>query len=175
MTTSGWFVKSKQFKRGKSVESFLDDYFAGRGFAITETTPHQERDLCLGDRIFTKGGKRFYIEYKSGIQTHYTGNVFIETISVDDPQRFRQGWLYTCQADYLLYAALLDGLILVFVPDKLRTIADGLRAKFPERPTGKEQNKGYNTHGLIVPLDYAIRHLAEKVLEVRYGNGIDHD
>jgi hypothetical protein len=157
-----WFTESSQFKRGMDVEAFLDRYF-GTEFDIKPTSEHQERILCLGDRIYRKEDETFFVEYKSGIQTHYTGNVFFETISVDNP--CKPGWVYTCQADWLLYAALLDRLILVFKPEILRQQIAELKSRFPEKPTSKGQNKGYNTYGVIVPLEYA-KTLTAKVIDL---------
>ena len=34
------------------------------------------------------------------------------------------------------------------------------------RITSNNQNDGYDTHGVIVPLDYAIEHLTEQVIEL---------
>ncbi len=156
------FVKSPQFKSGMNVESFLDRHFSHE-FDIEPTTEYQERNLCLGDRIYKKGDVCFFVEYKSGIQTHYTGNVFLETISVDNP--CKPGWVYTCQADFILYAVLLDDLILVFKPEVLRQRIANLKGRFPEKSTSKGQNRGYNTHGVIIPLDYA-KELAVKIISL---------
>jgi hypothetical protein len=153
-----------QFRQGKEVEAFLDDFFRWRGWTVRQTTPHEERVLCLGDRHFERDGEAYLIEYKSGLQTAHTGNVFLETISVDTQNV--PGWVYTCQADYIFYAALLNGEILVFAPADLRARIDALRATFREVATCKHQNDGYNTHGVIVPLTYAERHLAKKVIKV---------
>lgn len=157
------FTSTPQFESGDNVAVYLDIFFRVRGFTIGKTTPYQERVLCLGDRIFTKGDKSFYVEYKSGIQTAQTGNVFLETISVDtvcDP-----GWVYSSQADYILYAALLNLKILVFKPEKLRSEIGHLRKEFEIKKTDK-QNQNYHTHGVIVPLGYAEVHLAHKVIEL---------
>ena len=156
-------LNSPQFKRGKNVEAFLDEFFRFRGWSIEETTAHEERKLCLGDRHFLKDETALLIEYKSGIQTYYSGNVFLETISVDSQNKL--GWVYTCQADYIFYAALLNHKILVFKPQKLRDEIEGLKTKFREVKTSNNQNKGYDTHGVIVPLDYAVQQLAEQVIE----------
>lgn len=157
-------IDTQQFKNGKDVEHYLDRYFSQR-FEIGQTTPHQERVLCLGDRIFSRGGNNYFIEYKSGIQTFYTGNIFLETISVDtEPQK--AGWVYTCQANFILYAALLNKKILVFRPDRLRKEIEGLKAKFQTLATSKGQNVGYNTHGVLVPLEYAEKYLADMVIKI---------
>ena len=157
-------IDTEQFKNGKQVEIWLDQFFRARGFIIEQTTAHQERVLYLGDRMFSKDDKTYYVEYKSGIQTFYTGNIFLETISVDTSNR--PGWIYTCKADFIFYACLLNQKILVFRPDKLRAEIDILKSKFQEVKTGKGQNKGYNTYGVIVPLDYAEKHLTEQIIDL---------
>lgn len=157
------FTKLPQFTRGKTVEKFLDEIF-GLNYEIRQTTQEQERSLCIGDRIYTRQGKTLNIEYKSGIQTHYTGNIFIETISVDDPRHYKKGWVYTCKADYIIYATILDGCLLVFRPDDLRNKLDFLRLKFKEVATSNHQNDGYDTHGLIIPVEWAKSKLAYKVI-----------
>lgn len=151
-----------QFKNGADVARFLDLFWGSLNYVIRPTTAHEERVLCLGDREFTKSGLRFFIEYKSGIQTFYTGNVFLETVSVDTTNK--PGWVYTCQADFIHYAALLNQKILVFRPEKLRGQIEALKCEFRIVKTSKNQNAGYNTHGVIVPLEYAERHLAEQVI-----------
>jgi len=153
---------SHQFKSGKNVEAFLDDFFRYRGWTVEPTSAHEEQVLHLGDRRFTRDGDTWLIEYKSGVQTFYTDNVVRETISVDSEGK--PGWVYTCKADYMFYAALLNDKILVFDPEKLRAEIDGLKARFKEVKTSNNQNKGYNTHGVIVPLDYAEQFLAEQVI-----------
>jgi len=144
------FEKSQQYVSGSTVAEYLDTYLLARGWEVRATSQQEERTLCLGDRYIAKANRSYFIEYKSGIQTHYTGNVFIETISVDTDGK--PGWLYTCKADFLLYACILDGCILVFKPDDLRSKAPMLVKRYPTRPTSNGQNVGYKTHGLLVPL-----------------------
>lgn len=162
---SASFLSKPQWKSGAEVAAFLDDFFSMRGWSIEPTTAHQERVLCLGDRRFTKGAQGYFVEYKSGIQTFYTGNVFLETVSVDS--QGKAGWVYTCRADYLFYAALLNRKILIFKPDQLRAQIDLLKRQFRETATAKGQNKGYNTHGLLIPLAYAENQLASRIIEVQ--------
>lgn len=156
--------ETPQFAQGKSVEAFLDVWFEYRGWEIRQTTPHEERALCLGDRRFTKDGVTYLVEYKSGLQTFTTGNVFLETVSVDTANK--AGWVYTCQADFVFYACLFNHKILVFKPQRLRDCIEMLKTKFREVSTSKNQNDGYNTWGVIVPLQYAIDNLADKVIEI---------
>lgn len=156
------FLSKPQWKSGESVAKFLDEYFTSQGWYIVPTSPQQERKLCLGDRVFMRGLQSYFVEYKSGIQSFYTGNIFLETVSVDSENK--AGWVYTCQATFIFYAALLNNKILVFVPDDLRENVEQLRRQFREVKTGKNQNDGYDTHGLIIPLEYAEKHIARKVI-----------
>lgn len=158
------FEETPQFVSGQSVAEYMDRFFRVRGWKVIPTTPHEERVLCLGDRHFLRDGDHYHVEYKSGIQTHYTGNVFLETVSVDSAGK--AGWVYTCQADYIFYAALLDGKILIFKPEKLREEIEGLKLRFKTVKTSNNQNSGYNTHGVIVPFEYAEKHLTCKVIEI---------
>lgn len=158
-------INTVQFQNGKAVEAFLDEYFVGRGYSIRQTTPHEERVLCLGDRYFCQNGRGFWVEYKSGIQTHYTQNIFLETVSVDTGNT-KPGWVYTCQAHFIYYACLLDGKILVLLPEYLRSVIESLKLSFREVKTGKGQNQGYNTHGLIIPLAYAEKNLAKEIIRL---------
>lgn len=157
-------IDKDQFKNGKHVEMWLDRFFANRGWTIQQMSQHEERVLHIGDRYFERDGKRLKVEYKSGIQTFYTGNVFLETISVDTHQK--QGWVFTCQADYLMYATLLNHKILVMRPEILRANIQRLKLHFPTVKTGKGQNDGYNTHGVIVPLSYAEKNLTEQIIHL---------
>lgn len=158
------FEQTQQWYSGQSVADYLDAFFKKRGWDIYPTTPEEERGQCLGDRHYIKGETHWYIEYKSGLQTAQTGNIFLETVSVDAVGK--AGWLYTCKADYIFYATLLNGCILVMIPNNLRAVAEDLRKQFRETKTSKGQNKGYDTHGLIVPLDYAKKHLTIQVIDV---------
>ncbi len=153
-----------QFQRGMSVERYLDEYFAGLGYRIERATPQQERVECKGDRCFHLGSKAHWVEYKSGIQTFYTGNVFLETISVDTQNK--PGWVYTCRADASVYATLLNHKLLFFRPDTLRDRIEGLKQRYPTLKTSKGQNIGYNTHGVIVPLAVAETELTYKIIHL---------
>lgn len=153
-----------QFARGKQVEAFLDEYFRWQGWQVSPMSQYEERVLHLGDRHFVKGDLALKIEYKSGTQTFFTGNLFLETVSVDRTNT--PGWVYTCEADYIMYAALLNKQILVFRPQRLRAVIEQLKTQFREAKTSHNQNDGYNTCGVIVPLGWAVQHLADKVIEL---------
>ena len=106
----------------------------------------------------TSRPRRFAVEYKTDHLAARTGNAFIETISVDVEQK--AGWAFTAQADLLLY--YVPGLSQVYV---LRTTA--LRARLPfwllAHEVQQVSNRGYQTHGLLVPLA-ELANCAQKVL-----------
>lgn len=162
-----WFTKSDQFTRGKNHENDLDRYFRGKGFTVTQTSYHEERELKIGDRLFEKDGQSYYVEYKSDESASRTGNAFIETISVDTDNV--PGWAYTCKADYIFYYLPLDNRIYVYTPHNIQSCLTNWKKHYPTRPTSKGQNKGYNTHGVLVPIkEFGKR--AEKIIEVKHGN-----
>lgn len=159
------FESTPQFKNGKTIEDYLDGYFGTKGgFDIELLTADEERRQCLGDRRFHKNDKSYLVEYKSGIQTFYTGNVFLETVSVDTAGK--PGWVYTSRADFIVYAAVLNKKLLIFRPGHLRREIEALKMRFPSRKTSKGQNKDYNSEGVLVPLRYAEDHLAAKVIKI---------
>lgn len=158
------FISTPQWKSGSNVADFLDAHFTALGWDITPTTQHEERTLCLGDRHYRRGDDHLLIEYKSGIQTAVTGNVFLETISVDTADK--PGWVYTCKADYIFYGALDNQKILIFRPDTLRERMTEMAGRYRTVSTSKGQNVGYRTHGVIVPLAIAEQELAAKVIEL---------
>lgn len=157
-------VDTSQFKHGKDVEAYLDAFFRARGWTIWQTTPYEERVLCIGDRHYQKDGVTLRIEYKSGIQSGFSGNIFLEILSVD--RQGVPGWVYTCKADFIFYAALLNHKILIFKPQALRECIEYLKAMFSQNRTRHQQNAGYNTHGVLVPLDYAENCLAVRVIRL---------
>lgn len=156
------FLETPQWKSGTSVADFLDEYFRARGWFIEPTTRYEESKLYLGDRKFYRDGQMCHVEYKSGIQTGYTGNVFLETVSVDTENK--PGWVYTCRADFIAYAALLNHKILIFLPETLREHIERLKTQFRTISTNKGQNATYRTHGVLVPLAYAEQYLTARVL-----------
>lgn len=153
----------EQLERGKKHEYELDDYFR-KDWLIEELTLDQER-AGLGDRRFTnkQTGKSLLVEYKSDESATRTGNAFIETISVDTANK--PGWAYTCRADYLFYYLPLDKLIYVLRPVTIRLCLPLWQAKYRTAYTNKEQNKGYRTHGVLVPL-HKIKEYADQVIRL---------
>ncbi|MEZ4614513.1 MAG: hypothetical protein R2867_03220 [Caldilineaceae bacterium] len=137
----------KQLHKGEAAEAALDRHFADRFHVVAATRKQQRQGI---DRIFTQraSGQIYTMEYKTDWTAARTGNAFVETISVD--REGIPGWVYTSHAEWLVY----------FVPANftiyLIAFAD-LRARLPHwlatyKPSPPIPNRGYNTHGILVPL-----------------------
>lgn len=106
------------------------------------------------DRIFNARSQpelAWAIEYKSDLIAERTKRAFIETVSVD--RRECRGWAYTSKADILIY----------YLPQREWAFIIpffALRKRLPtwevSCQTGAAQNDGYQTYGLLVPLEELI-------------------
>ena len=141
------YSMKKQLLLGEESEQFLDRHFADR-FTIYPATREQQR---LGiDRIFIQRPSklRYLVEYKTDWTAARTGNVFIETVSVDTKDI--PGWAYSSQSDWLIY----------YTPQKQRAFIlsfPKLRALLPEwiqnyKAAPPIPNRDYHTLGILVPL-----------------------
>lgn len=140
----------KSFQAAKVYEAELDKHFVP-AYDITPATYEQER---LGiDRFFAhrSTGVCYSVEYKTDHKTHETGNVFVETMSVDTAGK--RGWAYTSTAQVLVY----------FVPQEeyaLRADMTEIKRRLPEWSGYRQaeaMNRGrsgdyYRTLGLLVPV-----------------------
>lgn len=152
----------KQFDAGKSNEDKIANYFTKDGWTVTQLSQHDERKLKLGDKHFSKGDCSFNVEIKQDGKAAYTGNLFLEIVSVNVAGV--AGWMETTNAAYVVTTIPALKKILIFRTDVLRDSIDDLKSKFKVLPTRKELNKGYSSLGIIVPITYAEQHLALKVI-----------
>jgi hypothetical protein len=136
-----------QLSKGEAAERLLDAHFA-TWFAITPASADEQRRGM--DRWWTgrKTGQRFAVEYKTDYRAAQTGNVFIETVSVDGA---KPGWAFTSQARWLIYFTPGFGgeQVYMVVLEDLRTKLREWRERWPEKTV---QNQGYTSRGVIVPL-----------------------
>lgn len=152
----------KQFDAGKSNEDKIANYFTNDGWTVTQLSQYDERKLKLGDKHFAKGSCSFNVEIKQDGKAAYTGNLFLEIVSVNVANV--AGWMETTNSAYVITSIPPLNKILIFRTDVLRDNIDDLKSKFKVLPTRKELNKGYRSLGIIVPLEYAEKHLALKVI-----------
>jgi hypothetical protein len=137
---------TRSFETNKAYEAELDKHFAVE-FDITPATRRQERAGI--DRFFVhKGsGVRWSVEYKTDHMTATTGNVFVETVSVDTDGK--PGWALTSLAQLLVYyVPPKEYALLADMGAVKRSLADWERFRRAEVDNGS-----YRTVGLLVPLE----------------------
>lgn len=134
---------------GQYMENLLDDYFS-TWFSIADVPMALQR---LGvDRIFTKRstGERFSVEYKADQRAHETGNVYIETVSVEKDEVIEKlGWAYTSIAQRLVY--FIPGPNRLYILDMV-DIRDMLSKWGKTCKVATAVNVGYVGKGLLVPI-----------------------
>lgn len=143
MTTYDFAI---QKAKGEEGEAFLDAFFE-RAYIIQPSTEQEQRREI--DRWFTNRvtDKRVSVEYKRDETAGRTGNAFIETVSVD--VRGVRGWVYTSEAEWLVYFIPKPETIYVLRFADLRQRLPDWERRFPKR---KIANRDYNTMGILVPL-----------------------
>lgn len=146
-----------KLQEGLRSEEFLDRLLSS-DYRIKPASKSQQRQGI--DRIIThiQTGQRWRVEYKTDQTAGNTGNAFVETISVDS--RLKLGWAVTSESDLLFYYIPADGLIYVIPFEKLRTQLPRWLRTYPVRSI---PNRGYSTHGILVPL-HEFEALAQEVI-----------
>lgn len=137
--------KSQEFI-GKHGEIILDKWF-GSAYKILDVSGIKKyQDNCI-DRIFMRlDGTTISVEYKFDLASSRTGNLFFETVSVDNKNI--PGWGWRSQADYWIF--LLPSVeIFVVEPGKMRNLVWQYRGEAKEK---KVRNLGYKTLGIPIPL-----------------------
>jgi hypothetical protein len=139
------------FEGVKPYEAELDKYFS-TAYEIQPASREQERSGV--DRIFTHkaSGLRYSVEYKVDMHTATTGNVFIETTSVDSEDKC--GWALTSTAQILMYFIPQWGKVLrCNMLDVKRSLADWECYPLQRVPNESRTGERYNTLGRLVKLD----------------------
>lgn len=136
-----------QYKFGKDGELFLDKYF-NKWFDISPVDRVDEKRGIDRKYIHKSSGTKFTVEYKTDKTASKTGNVFIETISIDSQDK--PGWVINSQAQLLVY----------LIPSKIVLIADMMKVKYKFMHEWINyydlkiiKNDGYNTIGMPVPIE----------------------
>lgn len=137
-----------QLKQGEGYEARLDTFFREQGFRISAVNRDMQRKGI--DRVFyrERDAEIFTVEYKADSLAGKTGNAFIETVSVDTAAK--PGWAYSSQASVLVYLVTEPETIYWISMARLRRQLPRWEVTYPKR---QAQNEGYQTHGLLVPLD----------------------
>jgi len=145
---------------GKMHEEELDRYF-GEMFEITHVSKYLESHGI--DRIYKSkmSGMIRTVEYKSDEMASKTGNVFIETVSVDNEDK--PGWVFTSWAQVLFYYLPFDGIIYIANMDGIKNKVKKWKKNCEIR---KVANDGYYTEGLLIPIN-EFREACYMVIEMR--------
>ena len=114
------------------------------------------------DRIYREwgNGKEILVEYKSDWKASRTGNVFVETVSVDTENK--PGWAYASQADILIYFLPDDDLVYVMRMEDVRGHLEEWGRRYMKRTI---PNRGYGTVGLPVA-QWEFEKLAIRILVI---------
>lgn len=148
---------SAQVRIGDKEAERLDAYFS-EWFGIIPATKEMQTNQI--DRIFERAGIRYSVEYKSDIKAAQTGNVFIETLSVDTSGA--AGWAPKSLAQILV----------TYIPDsrevivtEMMRIKDALPAWALFRGATSD-NGNYKTHGILVPIS-ELRKIARRIRNIK--------
>lgn len=141
---------------GERGETFLDAFF-GLFYEVLKVGRDEQRSGIdrrfntlwpEGDYIQDEPMQLVPIEYKTDFRTQDTGNVFIETVSVDTADK--AGWAYSSQSAYLVYYIPALWRIYIVRMAKLRYACQTWEWRYS---TAKAHNSNYDTHGLKVPVE----------------------
>lgn len=134
----------KKYNEGIAGESRLDEYFK-KFYEIKKVNRQQQRNGIDREFINKETGECFMIEYKSDSRAAKTGNMFVETQSVDGQ---KMGWIHTSKADMLIYYIPPKKIIYIYELELLRDSVFGLIDKYPLKTI---PNEGYDTLGHPIP------------------------
>jgi hypothetical protein len=138
---------NQQLFDAEGREKELDDFYS-KWFDIMRVS--RENQSLGMDRIFYEKGNGVVrsVEYKTDKTAITTGNVFIETVSVDTQNK--KGWAYTSCAQYLfIYVPPPHGKVYITHMQTIKAMVDKWKAKYRDIPI---KNEGYYTHGVAVPI-----------------------
>jgi hypothetical protein len=141
-----------QLDKGQAHEAVLDKFYA-RQYVIQEVNRDLQR---MGiDRIFQhkRTALRLSVEYKADERAAKTGNVFVETVSVDTVDK--KGWALTSLAQVLVYYVPPTNTIYQVGMLKIKRALEAWKGLYQTRTI---PNIGYNTIGLLVPLQVFEKH-----------------
>lgn len=145
--------KSQEFI-GKQGESILDKWLSSAYRILDVSGVNKYQDAGIDRILMRPDGTTVNVEYKFDLASSRTGNLFFETISVDNQNI--PGWGWRSQADYWIF--LLPTMeVLVVAPGRMRNLVWRSRLEVKDKEV---QNVGYKTLGIPIPLS--------KVREIAY-------
>lgn len=132
---------------GHAGEAVICDWLNSQGWQLRPATDAEQRQgIDFWGCFPSKGATSF--EIKTDRRAHRSGNAFIELESSNKTGKL--GWLFTCEADVILYWIPGLDLVLWMQPDNIRNAYQDWKDLYSLRQI---PNDGYYTTGLIVPLE----------------------
>lgn len=155
---------SPQLKIGEEGEEVIKAHFRKLGFAVRNASQTEQRN---GIDFFMKkkDAGEFAVEVKTDMQAHHTGNIFVESVSVD--KAGRTGWYGTARADILIYYIKFKNEFYFIPLHKLRALMRGVQTI--KYRVVECKNETYSSHGMLVPISEIERHFIK--LNVTNGRG----
>lgn len=141
------FNFNQQLSKGEAGENDILNFFTQFGWHIEKTGMTNGQRSGIDARMTRQGHEPISLEIKTDERTWTTGNAFIETVSVDTKNI--AGWAYTSKANWLAYYLPQGG---YFYLVRMSWLREQLPLWTQKCRTVKVKNKGYYTHGLIVPI-----------------------
>ena len=132
---------------GKYGEGIIDEWLSTtyKILDVSGIKKYQESGI---DRILMRpDGSTVSVEYKFDLASGRTGNLFFETVSIDNQNV--PGWGWISQAEFWVFL-LPQKEIIVVAPGKLRALVWQFRSIVVEKGV---QNVGYKTLGIPIPLE----------------------
>lgn len=156
--TNTYDFKSQEFI-GRHGEAILDKWL-GSVYQILDVSGIKKYQGAGIDRILMRpDGTTVNVEYKFDLASSRTGNLFFETVSVDNKDI--PGWGWQSQADYWIF--LLPTMeALVVEPGRMRNLVWLYRLEAKEKEV---QNVGYKTLGIPIPLS-KVREIAYYIVQL---------
>ncbi len=136
----------EQLELGEDYEKVLDGYYSN-WFVIEPVSMNAQKSGI--DRVWTNrtDSIRYSVEYKSDSTAATTGNVFIETVSVDVQDK--KGWAKTSCAQLLVYYIPPLNTAYTIPMLSIKSLLSDWIKKYKLQSI---KNKGYFTKGLLVPV-----------------------
>lgn len=141
----------EQLRKGEKYEAILDERFKA-WFRIKPASKYDQNNGI--DRIFTRklDGCVFTVEYKADFQAHETGNVFIETVSVD--RAGKRGWVLQTRAQIIAYYIVHDKRAHLLYGADMKTALPQWARQYREGSANNvDARRGnYASRGILVPI-----------------------
>lgn len=137
----------QQLRQGQQGETTVHDWLRSQGWNLRPATmPEQKQGIDFWGSKPGRGAASF--EVKTDTAAHRTLNAFVELQS--NSKTGKLGWLFTCQADVLLYwIPKMDTLHWMNLT-AIRTAYADWKELYPIKTV---HNGTYYTTGLVVPLE----------------------